>query len=150
MSDRPTMVSEADLLRELEVLAPQVRAGFARAGGPADSVLNAIHAEAVRVAAGKRALRLHAVFRRIAAAAVFAVLLAGSFHTYQRFCRTRHPGPGHEQAVTLLRIGSAFEDETGALCLADTAELAQLLLTMQGLDDDSYFNAPDEAELLWL
>jgi len=148
MSDRLTIFSEADVLRELEAIAPQVRAGFARAGGPSDTVLNAIHAEAAQTAAEKRRSRVYIVFRRMAAAAVFAVLLTGSFQIYQRYTPPRHSA--HDQAVTLLRIGSAFEDESGALCLSDTAELAQLLLTMQGLDDDSYFSPPDEMALLWL
>ena len=147
MSDRLTIFSEADVLRELEALAPQVRAGFARAGGPSDSVLNAIHNEAVRI---RRTSRLYIVFRRIAAAAAIAVFLTGAFQMYLR----QNPPPphsAHEQAVTLLRIGLAFEDESGAVChLTDTSELAQLLLAMQGLDDDSYFSSPDETELLWL
>ncbi|MCL2105202.1 MAG: hypothetical protein FWH21_09210 [Kiritimatiellaeota bacterium] len=148
MSDRLVTLNEADVLRELEVIAPQVRDGFARAGGPSVSVLAALHAEAARVAAETRKSRCFAVFRRVAAAAVFAVLLTGLFQTYLRHQPRSHSA--HEQAVTLLRIGSAFEDESGAICLSDTSELAQLLLTMQGLDDDSYFSSPEEMEFLWL
>ena len=145
MSENLTDLNEADVLRELEALAPQVKAGFAHIGGPSDRVLDAIHAEAVKVAAAKRKpARLHLVFRRLAAAAVFAVLLGGSFLTYQR----RNSNAAHEQTLTLLRICMATED--GGVSLSDTADLAHFLLTMQGLDQDSLFISPDEIESLWL
>jgi len=145
MSDELTDLNEADVLRELEALAPQVKAGFALIDGPSGSVLDAIHAEAVRVAAGRRRpSRLHIVFRRLAAAAVFAVLLGGSFLTYQR----HSSNAAHEQTLTLLRICLATED--GGVSLSDTSDLAHLLLTMQGLDQDSFFSAPEEIEPLWL
>ena len=149
MSDQPTNLNEADVLLELEALAPQVKAGFERIGGPSDRVLDAIHAEAVKVAAEKsRGSRLHVVFRALAAAAVFAVLLTGSFQTYQQ----HQNNVVHEQALTLLRISSATEDDSGDVSLSDTAELANILLSMQGLDHDSYFSALDEEEagFLWL
>jgi len=145
MSDNLTTLNEADVLRDLEALAPQVKAGFAHIGGPSDSVLNAIHAEAVRVAAERRKpSRFHVVFRRLAAAAVFAVLLGGSFQTYQRY----HNHVAHDQTLTLLRISLATED--GTVSLSDTSDLAHFLLTMQGLDHDTFFSAPDEIESLWL
>lgn len=147
MSDHQTALNEADVLRELEAFAPQVKDGFARAGGPSDRVLAAIRAEAVRVAAGKRkASRLHVVFRRLAAAAVFAVLLAGSLQVYQQ----QQQQSAHRQAVALLRICSATDDGAGVVALDDTAALAQFLLMMQGLDQDTFFSAPDETEPLWL
>ena len=51
MIDGPTTLNEAEVLRELEALAPQVRDGFARAGGVSERTLHAIHAEAVRALA---------------------------------------------------------------------------------------------------
>jgi len=145
MNEDLTDLNEANVLRELEALAPQVKAGFASAGGPSRRVLDAIHAEAVRVAAEKRRpARLHAVFRRLAAAAAVAVLLTGSFQTYQRY--SSHVA--HDQALTLLRISLATED--GGVSLSDTSDLAHLLLTMQGLDQDSFFSSPEEIEPLWL
>ena len=149
MNDQPTDLNEADVLLELEALAPQVKAGFARIGGPSDRVLDAIHAEAVKAAAERRVPnRLNIVFRRLAAAAVFALLLTGSFQTYQRY----HANAIHEQALTLLRISSATEDDSGAVSFSDTAEFAHFLLTMQGLDQDSYFSYQydEEAGLLSL
>ena len=145
MSDSLTGLHEADVLRELEAFAPQVKEGFARIGGPSDRVLDAIHAEAVKVAAEKRRTsRFHIAFRRLAAAAVFAVLLGGSFQTYQRY----QSNNAHEQTLTLLRISFATED--GGV-LSDTSELANILLMLQGLDQESFFSAPDEeAGLLWL
>jgi len=145
MSDNLTGLSEADVLRELEAFAPQVKEGFVRIGGPSGRVLDAIHAEVVRVAAEKRKpSRLHIAFRRLAAAALFAVLVGGSFQTYQRY----HSNNVHEQTLTLLRISFATED--GGI-LSDTSELANILLTLQGLDQESFFSAPDEeAGLLWL
>ena len=147
MTENLTTLSEADVLRELEAFAPQVNAGIARAGEPSASVLDAIHAEAVRVAAEKRrsSSRFHVIFRRVAAAAVFAVLLTGSFQTWRQY----HHQSAHNQAVALLRISFATEDGNGIGVLPDTADLAQFLLTMQGLDD-SFFSLPDEAELLVL
>jgi len=145
MSENLTNLNEADVLRELEALAPQVKAGFADMDGPSDRVLDAIHAEAVRVAAEKRRpARLHLVFRRLAAAAVFALLLGGSLLTYQRY----NNNVAHEQTLTLLRICLATED--GCVSISDTSDLAHFLLTMQGLDQDSFFISPDEIESLWL
>ncbi|MCL1921862.1 MAG: hypothetical protein FWG50_12460 [Kiritimatiellaeota bacterium] len=147
MSDNLTDLNEAGVLRELAAFAPQVRDGFARIGGPSDSVLDAIRAEAAKAAAERRrALRLNVVFRRLAAAAVFALLLGGSFQTYQRY----HSNNAREQTLTLLSISLATQD--GAYSLSDdTSELAHLLLTMQGLDQESFFSVPDEeAGLLWL
>ena len=145
MNENLTDLNEADVLRELEALAPQVKAGFALIDGPSDSVLDAIRAEAVRVAAERRRpARLHAVFRRLAAAAMFAVLLGGSFLTYQR----HNSNAAHEQTLTLLRICMATED--GGVSISDTSDLAHFLLTMQGLDQDSFFSSPEEIEPLWL
>jgi len=145
MNENLTDLNEADVLRELEALAPQVKAGFALIDGPSDSVLDAIRAEAVRVAAERRRpARLHVVFRRLAAAAMFAVLLGGSFLTYQR----HNSNAAHEQTLTLLRICMATED--GGVSISDTSDLAHFLLTMQGLDQDSFFSSPEEIEPLWL
>ena len=148
MNDELTTLSEADVLRELEALAPQVNAGFACAGGPSESVMAAIRAEAVRVAAERRrpSSRFHVIFRRVAAAAVFAVLLAGSFQAYQQY----HHQSANRQAVALLRISLATDDGDGVVAQSDAADLAQFLLTLQGLDQDSFFSSPDETELLWL
>jgi len=145
MSENLTNLNEADVLRELEALAPQVKDGFAFVGGPSARVLDAIHAEAVKVAAEKRRpTRLHTVFRRLAAAAAAAVLLTGAFQTYQRY--STHTA--NDQALTLLRISLATED--GGVSLSDTSDLAHFLLTMQGLDQDSFFSSPEEIEPLWL
>ena len=141
MSDGLTDLNETDVLRELETLAPQVKDGFAYIGGPSARILDAIHAEAVKVASRKR---LNVIFRRLAAAAVFAVMLGGGFQTYQHY----QSNTVHEQTLTLLQISLATENGD---MMSDTSELANILLTLQGLDQESFFSAPDgEAGLLWL
>jgi len=147
MRDHQTTPSEAEVLRDIEALAPLVNAGFARAGGPSARVLDAIRAEAAKVAEQKRkTLRLHLVFRRVAAAAVFLILLTGTFRSYLQHTRNSDSDP----ALTLLRISMATEDgiEYSSALAGSTDEFAQFLLTMQGLDQDSFFNSPDETELL--
>ena len=67
--------------RELTELAPRVRQGFVRLGGPSERVEQAIRDEARRTAA----LRMRSAWpqrRMLAAAASFALLLGGTAHWF--------------------------------------------------------------------
>lgn len=132
-------------LRDLEVLAPLVKEGFARMEGPSDRVLKAIHDEAVAQSVRRRAPFRFAFTLRFAAAAVLLLLCGLSLQAWRSWNNEER----HHQIVQFLRITT--EDPRSADSdLADTSELAAFLLSMQGLDRDSYFSSLDEAESLWL
>jgi hypothetical protein len=137
---------EEALLRDLEALEPLVKEGFARMEGPSAHVLQAIHEEAVAQSIQRSArVRFHFTLRFAAAAAAVVLLCGGSLQTW----RAWHIGRHNAQTVQLLRIstqGSTATDHE----LADSSELAGFLLSMQGLDHDSYFSSPDGTESLWL
>jgi hypothetical protein len=141
-----TPFCEEALLRDLEALAPVVKDGFARLEGPSPRVLQAIHEEAVAQAIRRSARARFSLTLRFAAAAAAVVLLCGmSLQTWSAWHKGRHD----TQMVQLLRISTQGSDSTESE-LADSSELAGFLLSMQGLDHDSYFSSQDETESLWL
>lgn len=133
-------------LRDLEAISPLVKEGFARMDGPSDRVLKAIHDEAVA-----QSVRRHAPFRfafyvRFATAAAVLLLLCGvSLQAWRSWSNEKT----HHQIVQILRITTQDPNGTDDE-LADTSELATFLLSMQGLDRESYFSSPDGTESLWL
>jgi len=141
-----TPFCEEALLCDLEALAPLVKDGFARLEGPSPRVLQAIHEEAVAQAIRRSARVRFSFTLRFAAAAASVVLLCGvSLQTW----RVWHKGRHDAQMVQLLRISTQGSDAAEHE-LADSSELEGFLLSMQGLDHDSYFSSPDETESLWL
>ena len=122
--------------RELTELAPRVRQGFVCLGGPSERVEQAIRDEARRAAA----LRMRSAWPRrriLAAAASFALLLGGTAHWFASQRTERHrlaPQP-------VAAAGARIDDST--------AGFANLLLEIQGLNEDDFFKT-EEAESLWL
>lgn len=126
-----TVFDDIDALeKELSELAPLVRRGFDRAGGPSAQTEEAIRAEARRALAqrGAPARFAWARPRRLAAAAALALLLGGSAHLFV----DRQP----------RRADVAKTDESAA-------SFASLLLEIQGLNEESFFRA-EGTESLWL
>ena len=125
----------AALERELAELAPLVRQGFDRAGGPSAHTEEAIRAEARRFLAERTSVPRAMPFawrhpRALAAVAAVALLLGGSLH---------------------LLMDRQPQDTTPATWAEDesTANFANLLLDIQGLNEEGYFNSEGE-ESLWL
>lgn len=117
---------------DLAALAPLVREGFASAE-PSPGVLARIHEEAVRQAARQAAWRRgFRRFVRIAALAASLALLAGGVFLF------RPAGPGGRGGVADAGAPAPAADEA-----------AELLLAMQGLDADGYFDS-DASESAWL
>jgi hypothetical protein len=139
-----TNYEDADL-RDLEQIAPWVHEGFARIEGPSARVMEAIHREAV-LHAQRRPVRIRfSFYLRLASVAAIVLLLSGIFFNAWR-SRSQEQ---YQQVVQLLNLTTKnpISENIGQ---TDPAELANLLLTMQGLDRESYFNASDGTEALWL
>lgn len=136
-----TFIDAEALDRDASGIAPIIREGLSQMGGPSERTLRAIHAEAVRRAAFGR--RLGLPFLRLAAAASFIVLVGAAFQAHL----ARQAGA---QALTLqvvLHIGAPHVTTSGPV--TETNELAKHLLSIQGLDEDSYFT-PEETQVLSL
>jgi hypothetical protein len=144
MKKEVTNYEDADF-RDLEQIAPWVHEGFARIEGPSARVMEAIHREAV-LQAQRRPVRIRLSFYlRLSSAAAILLLLAGIFFTVWR----SRDQEQYQQVVQLLNVTTKnpISENLGE---ADPSDLPNLLLTMQGLDRESYFNASDGTEALWL
>jgi len=142
MKKKETFNEEAEL-QALEGIAPWVKEGFARMEGPSDRVMKAIHDEAVaQVSPSHLRLRFSFTIRLVAAAALMLLFSGVAFQSW----RVKTHEQQH-QVVQLLQMTTKSplsEDAVGT----EPAELANLLLTVQGLDRESYFSAPDGTEAL--
>ena len=127
----------ADLEKELAGLAPLVRQGFRQAGGPSPRIEEAIRAEARRCAGKKQNRFAWPVYRTLAAVAAFALLLGGSVQLHLSL-----------QAKDANRR-AATEKAQPAPSAESTPGLANLLLEIQGLNEEGFFRT-EEAEPLWL
>ena len=139
-----TNYEDADL-RDLEQIAPWVHEGFARIEGPSARVMEAIHREAV-LHAQRRPVRIRfSFYLRLSSAAAVLLLLAGIFFTVWR----SRDQEQYQQVVQLLNVTTKnpISENLGE---TDPSDLPNLLLTMQGLDRESYFTASDGTESLWL
>ena len=139
-----TPVSVDELENELETLAPLVRDAFRLEGGPSPRVLRAIRDDAVSyLSAQKRRRRFIPLFRSLAAAATFALLLGGAIQAhYSRVELSHARDVGH-----LLNLGASHA-LTGRN--ESAPELAGRLLSLQGLDEEAFFFTSEEEEVLWL
>ncbi len=142
MNKEETFNEEAEL-RALEGIIPWVSEGFARMEGPSVRVLNAIHDEAAAQVTRRRLKLRFTFYLRVSVAAAGVLLLSGiSLQSW----RSQKNEQQH-QLVQLLQMTTKSplsEDSIGT----EPAELANLLLSVQGLDRESYFNAPDGTEAL--
>ena len=137
-----TPFTEIDSLeKELAGIAPLVRQGFLKAGGPSAKIEESIRAEAARLAGGKRNRLAWPLYRTLAAVAAFALLLGGSIQLHISRQDSLNPPstPRPSASETVLSAKSA-ENGPG---------LANLLLEIQGLSEDGFFR-PEEDESLWL
>ena len=124
---KPTLSMET-IEKELEALAPRV--------------LQAIHAEAVIQAAARRRSRFVAsLFRPLAAAAVLALLLGGALQIHL----AQLNGANTRDMGHLLSLGSTH---LSADSVSPSTELANRLLLIQGLDEEAFFIAQEEPEVL--
>jgi len=127
----------ANLEKEVAEIAPLVRQAFRQAGGPSLRVEDAIRSEARR-RAGKRQNLFAWPFRRtLAAVAAFVLLLGGSVQLHLS-----------RQAEIENRCLAAEESRSEKPAESTTA-LANLLLEIQGLNEEGFFRS-EEAEPLWL
>jgi len=136
--------SQEELENDLAELAPRVRRAFAHVEEPSLRVLDAIHKEAVAVSA-QRARRRHFIplFRMLATAAALALLLGGAVQMHLAHLEVEQA----RQVGHLINLGMSHVP-TGK---ADgTAELANRLLDLQGLNEESFFVTTEEPESLSL
>jgi len=141
MNKQTDRVDLEQLESDISRIVPLIRQ--CRLQGPSDPVLRAIHDRAVaQVSAQVRYRRRMPIFRALAAAATLALLLGGAIQT-----RLSRQAGAHAQAVRhLLQIGAP---QLSAGPATGAAEIANRLLTIQGLDDEALFTS-EETEVLWL
>jgi len=144
-----TPVSPDALEKDLETLAPLVQEAFSRVGEPSPRVLRAIHNEAVAyLSARNRRRRFIPLFRTLAAAATLTLLLGGAIQAHIARVEISHARDvGH-----LLNLGATHSPSGTAEA---SSELANRLLSIQGLDEDDFFFddilfTSEEEEVLWL
>lgn len=129
--------------KDLEALAPLVQQAFGRIEGPSPATLRAIRLQAeLHLARQRRIRRLAPLFKGLAAAAAAAVLLTGTFQRHQARLDGRHA----QDVARLLHLSTAHP----ALGQPEGAGLANSLLDVQGLSEDSFLATADEEEPLWL
>ena len=113
--------------------------------GPSERVLAAIRSEALaHLTARRRARRFVPLFRTFAVAAALALLLGGALHLHIEQQAVLHAN----DFSRLLDLGEA--QTTAAPAEDASPEIASRLLSIQGLDEASYFVTPEETESLWL
>lgn len=141
MKNQNLLIDALRVEREAESIAPLVREGLARVEGPSERVMRAIHEEAVARASakGRSAMPL---YRVLAAAASLLILLGGAV----QYHFARQAG-AHAQTLQLVLHIGAPHAVSGPV--DGTTELANRLLNIQGLDEETFFT-PDETEALLL
>jgi hypothetical protein len=146
MKKEETFNEEAEL-RALEQIAPWVNEGFARMGGPSDRILKAIHDEAVAQVSRPRVRSFRFAFAIRLTAAAAAVMLLVSGVVFQSWQSRKHEQQHQVVQILHMTTKSPLTEESEG---TEPAELANLLLTVQGLDRESYFSGQDGTEALWL
>jgi hypothetical protein len=141
MKSQNQVIDAISLERELEAIAPLVQTGLSRVGGPSDRVIRAIHDEAVARALTQRR-QWTPLFRVVAAAASLLILLGGAL----QFHFARQAGVQAQTLQLVLHIGAPH---AVAGPVDGTTELANRLLNIQGLDEETFFT-PVETEALSL
>lgn len=142
MSDKYHNIDQHTLEQESTATAPLVRAALADlAGLPSSATMLRIRAAAQAQLVRQRR---HRIIRWVSlgAAALIAISLTSSTLLYQNQVRATRLAD-----VNALISLTASEDELNAEM--HTQELANRLLALQGLSEESFFNFEDE-ESLWL
>jgi hypothetical protein len=136
MKNQTQLLDVIDLEKEVEAITPLIRQGFSRLEGPSDRVIRAIHDEAVsHVFSARRRSIPH--YRVIAAAASLVLLMGGGF----QYHLARRAGMQAQTLRLVLHIGAPNASNNSPI--EGTTELANQLLSIQGLDEDSFFKAAD-------
>ena len=133
----------AGLEKELAEIAPLVRQGFRHAGGPSLQVEDAIRAEARRYAVRKQARSAWPLYRRLAAVAAVALMVSGTIQYH--ISKQADLKAAEEARRTKLDVA----EKAPKAAENNTPGLANLLLEIQGLNEDGFFRT-EEAEPLWL
>lgn len=143
---RTDTISPVALENDLAALAPWVRQALScSTEEPSVHVIRAIHNEAVKhIAVQRRNRRLIPFFRTLAAAAALALLLGGAFQLHS----TRLEGVNARAISHILNLGAPHA--ASVTSTASSSELANRLLVIQGLDDETFFINSQEAESLLL
>lgn len=141
MKTQTPLSDMTELENELAKIAPFVREGFHQSGGPSPRVEEAIRAEALRCAGKKHGRDRWPLYRTLAAAAAFALLLGGAIQLHLG----RESGLRNE----VTRSRPVTKNLPSVLPSESDAGLATLLLEIQGLNEEGFFR-PEEAEPLWL
>lgn len=142
MKTNTTFIDAEALDREAAEIATVVREALGQVDGPSARTLRAIHVEAVSRAAFSR--RRGLPFLRLVAAAASLIVLVGAA------VQVHLAHQAGAQALTLqfvLHIGAPHVTANDPV--TETSGLAKRLLSIQGLDEDSYFTT-EEAEVLSL
>lgn len=134
-------VDSIALERAASDIAPAVRQAFSTLRGPDERVLRAIREEAARHVFVLR--RQHVLRVRIIAAAAVLLFLCGSLQLHL----SRQAGL--QQAQTLRLVLHMGAPQAFPASPEGTDELARQLLSIQGLDEESFFS-PDDAGSLSL
>ena len=143
MKSNKPLIDSGSLERDLEMLAPMIRAGLNYFEGPSDNVLEAIHKEAAARAFTAERRRVFSV-RFWAVAASVLILMGGALQYYQ----SHQAGVQAKTLQLVLHIGAPHA-VNGSGPVGGTAELANRLLNIQGLDEETFFTS-DETEVLSL
>lgn len=141
MKTHTLFVDTIDLEKEVAAISPLIRDGLSRMEGPSETVLRAIHEEAVSHVFSQR--RNRAPFLRVLAAAASLVLLLGGAVQVHL---AREAGAKAQTLKLVLHIGAPHAANAP---VDGTTDLAKRLLNIQGLDEETFFT-PDEAEALSL
>ncbi len=105
-------------------------------GTPADSVINKIYIEAGRsLLRRKFEHKLRRVLRVTAAAAVLALIMNGGMRINDRQENNRRQEVLNQLCIVSSEDGTLPEESMDS----STEDLAQMLMEMQGFDEDSYF-----------
>ncbi len=128
------------LQRDIEDIAPLFDdiSGTERLGSPADSIINAIHAQAGRsLLQRKFRRRLQRVLRVAAAAAVLALIINSGIHINRNRENNRRQAVLNQLCIVSSESGTLQEER--AMPDSTTEDLAAMLMEIQGFDADSYF-----------
>lgn len=133
------------LEKELAEIAPLVRQGFRQAGGPSPCVEEAIRREALSYAVRKNSRLAWPLYRTLAAAAGFVLLLGGAMQLHLAHQASRNA----QASRSIMNLGATQASTATEHPVDGPTGLANRLLDIQGLDEEGFFKAEGE-EPLWL
>ncbi len=130
-------LSESSIERDLQEITPLFDdlCQNSKLGSPPPAMIAKIHREASKYALRRNfAHRVHSVYRAAAAAAAIALLLAGGIQIH-----SAHKINRRMEVINQLCIVSDTALQKDETLSTSNASLADLLMTMQGFDAETYF-----------